>query len=234
MMRRLLVRILVAWSVGCSSHRATVIWISIDGYRFDYPDKTDTPLMHRMMREGAFSRDLVTITPTITFPSHVSEATGVAAGVHGIVSNEFFDTSSKQLYKFPDDPSLVGAEPIWITAKRQGVRTAVYDWPLSYGTFRGVRPDYTYEKFDGKPSDQERLESLLSIWQNDRGKKPLRVLMGYVKRTDGVGHRFGPDSREVEVAIRQTLRSGDIRRRLAGGMWARCMWNSCIRWLRSC
>jgi predicted AlkP superfamily pyrophosphatase or phosphodiesterase len=204
-MRQLVVLLIVVWCGGCGPRgRATVVWISIDGFRYDYPDKTVTPLMHRFMREGAYSRDLVTITPSLTFPSHVTEATGVRAGEHGIVSNDQYDTRTRQLYNFPNDPALLEAEPIWITAKRQGVRTLVYDWPLSYGAIGGVRCDYMYEKFDGKPSDEERLDALIATWRNDRGKEPLRLLMGYIKKTDSVGHKHGPDSPQTADVIRES------------------------------
>jgi predicted AlkP superfamily pyrophosphatase or phosphodiesterase len=203
-MRKLHVVLILVCIVGCASPRNTVVWISIDGFRFDYPDKSETPLLHRMMRQGAYSRDLVTITPSLTFPSHVSEATGVAAGEHGIVSNEFYDTATKQRYSFPNDASLLQAEPIWITAQRQGVRTLVYDWPLSYGTWHGARCAYARDAFDAKPTDEQRLDEIISTWQSDRNAKPLRLLMGYIKKPDALGHRFGPESPQVAQAIAET------------------------------
>src|SRR4051794_23413670 len=62
--------------------RNVVVWISIDGFRGDYVDRNVTPFLRKLMREGVYSQKLVPITPSLTFPSHVSEATGVAAGAH--------------------------------------------------------------------------------------------------------------------------------------------------------
>ena len=95
------------------------------------------------MHEGTYTQRLLTSTPSSTFPSHVTEATGVPISVHGIVSNEFYDTASHETWKMPEAPALMQAEPIWLTAPRQGVRTLVYDWPMSYGLVGPGKPDET-------------------------------------------------------------------------------------------
>src|SRR5437764_5993639 len=76
--------------------RTVVVWISMDGVRPDYLDRAATPLFHRLIGEGWYSKQLITIVPSLTFPSHVSEATGVPAAVHGIPANDFYDTATRQ------------------------------------------------------------------------------------------------------------------------------------------
>ena len=63
----------------------------------------------------------------------MSEVTGVLPGVHGIVSNKYLDTITGEEFNMSTCPQALRAEPIWFTATRQGVRTAVIDWPLSEG-----------------------------------------------------------------------------------------------------
>ena len=178
------------------------MWISIDGCRGDYVDRVreQTPTFHRLMREGAYSQQLMTITPSITFPSHVSEATGVPVAQHGIPNNVFYDSVTRQTYKFPDDGTLLQAEPIWLTAKRQGVRTLVHDWPLSHAQSGAVRTDYFLPKFENELTDEQRLQGLIDTCRGDqsRGGEPLRLIMGYIKGTDPVGHKYGPDSPEID------------------------------------
>src|SRR5437667_11691214 len=89
-----------------SAHNV-VVWISIDGFRGDYVDRGITPLMRRLMHEGVYSQRLLTSTPSLTFPSHVTEATGVPISTHGIVSNEFYDTASHETWKMPEAPTLM-------------------------------------------------------------------------------------------------------------------------------
>src|SRR4051812_31279094 len=69
--------------------RSVVVWISIDGFRSDYVDRNVSPFLRKLMHEGSYSQKLVPITPSLTFPSHVTEATGVPASVHGITANDF-------------------------------------------------------------------------------------------------------------------------------------------------
>src|SRR5438270_225751 len=80
--------------------------------------------------------------------------------------------------------SLLQAEPVWFTAQRQGVRTLVYDWPLSQSQTGELRNDYFLPDFENDLKDEQRLEHLLNSWRNDAGAKPLQLLMGYIKGTD--------------------------------------------------
>src|SRR5439155_14532233 len=103
--------LLVIFAIGCQQHQTVVVWISIDGFRGDYVDRVETPTFHRLMREGVYSHELIPITPSITFPSHVSEATGVRVAQHGIPNNVFYDTITRQTYKFPNEAAMLQAEP---------------------------------------------------------------------------------------------------------------------------
>lgn len=184
---------------------ATVVWISLDGVRADYLDRAPLPFFERLGREGAVSRRLRPVFPPITFPSHASQATGVSVERHGITGNDFYDTGARREFRYPGDASLLQAEPIWQTAARQGVRVAVLDWPLSYQQTGPARADYFSPKFDNTLTDDARLNRLLDLWRRDPaarpGTSPLRLLMGYVHATDGVGHRLGPDAPEIASAM---------------------------------
>ena len=187
--------------------KTTVVWISMDGFRGDYLDRTALPFFARLQAEGVHSRRFRPSFPPITFPSHCAEATGVGAAQHGITGNAFYDSTARQTYDFPGDASLLRAEPIWLTAKRQGVRTLVFDWPLSQWQTDAVRDDYSADRYEHQSKDAQRLDRLLDVWRADyaEGKAggPLRLLMGYVEAADPAGHRFGPDSPEVVAELKK-------------------------------
>ena len=61
--------------------------ISIDGARPDCLLLADTPTLHRMIREGAYTMWAKTTAIAITLPSHVSMVTGVNPVRHGILWN---------------------------------------------------------------------------------------------------------------------------------------------------
>ncbi len=184
------------------SSRPVVAWISIDGIRPDYIARSETPFFDRMMAEGAYSLEHEVIFPSLTFPSHVSQATGVTVGQHGIPMNSFYDRALQREFSFPGQSFLLEAEPIWVTAERQGRRAAVYDWVLSYGAFDDVSPDIQGRGYAGYLDDHGRLQQVIDAWQNDQpDPAPLQLLMGYMDNPDQIGHRFGPDSPEIEASM---------------------------------
>lgn len=188
---------------GSDDSKTVVVWISLDGWRSDYLDRGASPFLNEMARQGASSRALIPVFPSLTFPSHVSQATGVGVEKHGIPSNSFYDDETGLFYRYPGDAALLEAEPIWLTAARQGLRVASLDWTLSHNQLGPIRTAYFDPAFDGKLSDADRLNRLLSLWREDRGDEPLRLLLGYASGLDKAGHSNGPDAPEVVDAIRE-------------------------------
>src|SRR4051794_15212834 len=106
-------------SAGCASKPAppaTVVWISIDGLRGDYVSRANPPTLTRLAAEGASSRRVRPMFPSLTFPNHVAQVTGTTVDHHGVPLNNFIDATTGQKYDFPDDSALLRAEPIWTTA----------------------------------------------------------------------------------------------------------------------
>ena len=187
----------------------------MDGFRGDYLDRdVPLPFFRRLVKEGVYSRKFRPVFPPVTFPSHCAEATGVAvpAAWHH-AGTAFFDAVTKVSYHFPADASLLQAEPIWLTAVRQGVRTLVFDWPLSQKQPAVLHDNYFDNGFDNKLTDAQRLDHVLNVWRQDNDGPvanvpggPLRLLMGYVEGTDPVGHQFGPDSPEITAHSKRSTR----------------------------
>lgn len=201
----------LAWSMYMKAldraARTTVVWISIDGFRGDYSAGADLPFFQRLRREAFWTAQLAPVFPSITFPSHCSLATGVSVERHGITANSFYDTSTKTQYGYPNDASLLQAEPIWLTAQRQGVSTVVLDWPLSHSQKGPVRTTFFGERFDGSLADEVRLNNVLESWENvlkKPGARPVHLVMGYIIATDKPGHDTGPQSEETRRMVQQT------------------------------
>jgi predicted AlkP superfamily pyrophosphatase or phosphodiesterase len=199
----------VARAAEPPSGKNVVLWISVDGFRGDYVDRGKSPFIRQLMEHGLYSRELVPVFPSLTFPSHVSEVTGVLPGVHGIVSNKYLDTITGEEFNMSTCPQALRAEPIWFTATRQRVRTAVIDWPLSEGQEQlpagTLRTACFTPEFDSKLTDRERLNLLVDKYRADAASPhpdgPLRLLMGYGCGIDKAGHKQGPKSQSVDLAI---------------------------------
>ena len=68
-----------------------IILISIDGFRWDYFEKTKTPNFDKIIDGAVISEGLVPVFPSKTFPSHLSIVTGNYPTNHGIISNRMYD-----------------------------------------------------------------------------------------------------------------------------------------------
>ena len=99
-----------------------VIVLSWDGTRYDYPERAQTLALARMQRDGARADRLTPVFPSSTFPNHVSLATGTYVDRHGIIGNRFKDDAGR-VFDYSNDASWIAAEPLWIAAERQGVRS---------------------------------------------------------------------------------------------------------------
>jgi predicted AlkP superfamily pyrophosphatase or phosphodiesterase len=183
--------------------RALVL-ISIDGFRWDYLDRGITPNLTALAARGVRAR-MVPTFPTKTFPQHYTIVTGVHPGRHGIVGNNFVDASDGARFRFSDSTSARqsrwwGAEPIWVTAERQGVRSASFFWPGSDVEIAGVRPS-RYKNYDGSVPDSNRVDTVLAWLSLPLEQRP-RVVSLYFSEVDSWGHERGPDSPELERALR--------------------------------
>ena len=185
-----------------SPSRTTVVWVSIDGFRHDYLQRFHPPTLCRLAAEGALTTQEIPVFPSLTFPNHISQVTGVGVDGHGIPLNDFLDEADGQKYSFPDQSGMLRAEPIWITAQRQGVPTAVIDWPMSHAETGPNHAAYFDDHFDTQETDQHRLDRIVALLNSDADRQvPYRLVMGYMSHVDTMGHRVGPDSSQIGDAV---------------------------------
>lgn len=179
---------------SASEGRTTIFWVSIDGFRPDYVERADTPALDRLIDEGAFTRRLAPGFPSVTFSSHVTQVTGVHVDRHGVPGNTFYDSATGEQYRYPGPYAMVESEAIWETATRQGIRVAVFDWPMSHQQEGEHAAAYFGDGYNPRLPDQVRINQALDAWEQDEHDQPLQLLMGYAVSVDRPGHRFGPDS----------------------------------------
>lgn len=111
-----------------------VILITIDGMRAAMvTDSTmPSPNLKRMKRDGLFVDTIKGITPTATYPSHITIVTGVKPARHNIYYNAQFTGNEPTVpYWYADSIKSV---TIWEAAKRAGLTTASLFWPVSTGS----------------------------------------------------------------------------------------------------
>lgn len=181
----------------------TLVLVGIDGFRPDYLDRADAPVLRALAARGVRAQGLSPPFPSKTFPSFTTIATGLLPARHGIVNNTMYDLAIPGRFALSDhvgrsDPRWWRGEPIWNTAERQGVRTAGLFWPGDDVEILGRRPSDYLPYDDDFPNDR-RVELVLEWLSRPAATRPRLVLM-YFSTVDVASHSHGPLSREALAA----------------------------------
>ena len=206
--------ILLALLFACSSfspsrpQRPTpLLLISIDAFRPDYLDRGLTPTLNSFARDGIKARWMQPSFPSLTFPNHYTLVTGKWPNHHGIVNNTMTDPDNPGVRFSSGNVDAVGdtrwwsqAVPLWVTAHRAGLRSATLFWPGSEASNQGIRPD-DWVRYDKKLSGDERVDTVLGWLRRPAATRPDFITL-YLDTVDIAGHDAGPDSSQVDSALR--------------------------------
>ena len=202
------------WGAGRENY--TVI-ISLDGLRWDYLDTYDVPFMNQLAHDGV-KAVMQPSFPSKTFPNHYTLATGLTPDHHGIITNTFWDRERGVEFSLGNKDTrskgyYYGGDPVWLTAKHQGVKTATVFWVGSDVAIQGEHPtywrDYQTEQMD-YPGRVDEIIRLLKLPEKDRP----HLVMAYFEEPDRSGHNYGPMHRMTRRAVEDM----DL---LLSGLWAR-------------
>jgi predicted AlkP superfamily pyrophosphatase or phosphodiesterase len=202
-------------AVGADGH--ALILISLDGFRQDYQQLTETPNLDALAASGVQADSLIPVFPSKTFPSHYSTVTGLYPGNHGIVSNNMRHPDGDGVFGIGTEELTRsrwwGGEPIWTTANKAGLVTASYFWPGSDVEINGDRPRYYYA-YDGSVPYEERVDQVLAWLDLPEGERPSFITLYFADPNDTT-HRVGPEAPEALAAVR---RVDAMIGRLVGGL----------------
>jgi len=181
-----------------------VLLISFDGFRADYLDWYPTPHFDELAQTGVKADGLKPVFVSKTFPNHYSIATGMYIETHGLIGNYFYDEKLDETYTISDrskveDARFYGGEPIWVTAEKQGVKSASYFWVGSEAPVGGIQPSI-WKKYDHQFPFPARIDSVAKWFSLPEKTRPHLILL-YFHEPDGTGHRYGPRSPETEAMV---------------------------------
>lgn len=185
--------------------KPTVVMISVDGFRNDYLTKYKPFTLTKLAKEGASAQGIIPSFPSLTFPNHVSLVTGMAPGHHGIVSNFFYDKARKAAYQMTDgnatnDGTWYRGEPLWTVAEKSGMLAATCFWVGSEAKIGGIDPTYI-RPYDGTVANHDRAQQVIEWLKNPEAVRPHFISL-YFSDVDSMGHKYGPDSVEVQNALK--------------------------------
>lgn len=202
----LLLFLLMLVSIGFAQSKPYVIVVSFDAFRWDYLNRGLTPNLENIRKNGVSALSLRPSYPSKTFPNHLSIITGMYPAHHGIIANSMFDPYKKTSYKMSDSNSVRDAkwyqgEAFWETAERQGIISASYFWPGSEVLLSYRHPTY-FEAYEHKKPYTDRVDGVIKWLQLPSEKRPHFYTL-YMHETDDAGHEYGPDSPEINEAIKK-------------------------------
>jgi predicted AlkP superfamily pyrophosphatase or phosphodiesterase len=192
------------------AERAILVLVSIDGFRWDYLDRYESPNLRQLAATGVRAGGLIPQFPSKTFPNHYTIVTGLKLANHGIISNNMrasdipgeFSLSNRDVLA---DPRWWGGEPIWNTAEKQGRVAAAMFWPGSETVIGGRQATYWTPFDDGMPHE-DRVARVLAWLKLPEGKQPSFLTL-YFSEVDNAGHDAGPESEAVRAAVQSVDRS---------------------------
>lgn len=176
----------------------TVVLLTVDGMRWDAPDRQKLPNFARLEKEGAKAQHLVPPFPSLTFVSHATLATGCYPDKHGIVANGFLDRATDRRFSSEAEASWLLVPPLWAWAVQQGRIAAVAEWPCSAGEWQGRRPHH-YRPYGAPGGDEATVAWILQELRLPPGERPSLIL-AWTGGPDHEGHAEGPDSEKAHAA----------------------------------
>ncbi|KAK0256531.1 hypothetical protein B0A54_04628 [Friedmanniomyces endolithicus] len=207
-------------SNGTHKFAPTTILISLDGFRADFLHRNLTKTLTSFVRQGVSPKYMLPSFPSLTFPNHFTLVTGLHPESHGIVGNSFFDPVLQKEFHYTDptrsmQPEWWDAEPIWVTAEKNGVKTGVHMWPGSEvtGGIEGVEASYV-DKYNGDEKLDNKVRRILGwldlpsaldmrggeVADVERELRP-QLIAAYVPDVDSDGHAYGPNSTYIKSTI---------------------------------
>lgn len=199
---------------GTALFAPTTIIISLDGFRADFLQRGLTPRLNAFVREGVSPLYMLPSFPSVTFPNHYTLATGLYPEAHGVVGNTFWDPNLQAEFYYTDpsrsmDPKWWNGEPFWVTAEKQGIRTAVHMWPGSEAHIGHVEPSFL-DKYNGKEKLSRKVDRIFEFLDRPGMESPNvavkemrpQLIAAYVPNVDADGHKYGPNSTEIRSTIR--------------------------------
>ncbi|XP_053143212.1 ectonucleotide pyrophosphatase/phosphodiesterase family member 1 isoform X2 [Hemicordylus capensis] len=184
-----------------------VLLFSLDGFRAEYLHTWGglLPVISKLRECGTYTRALRPVYPSKTFPNHYSIVTGLYPESHGLVDNKMYEPNRNAFFTLRNqekfNPQWYQGQPIWLTAMYQGQKSGTFFWPGSDVSVNGSYPNF-FQIYNGSIPFEERVITFLSWLQLPEEERPQFYTL-YLEEPDYSGHRYGPISSEVILALQR-------------------------------
>ncbi|XP_076013174.1 ectonucleotide pyrophosphatase/phosphodiesterase family member 3 [Genypterus blacodes] len=182
-----------------------LLLISLDGLRAEYLQTWNAliPVLEKLSTCGTSTPYMQPAFPSKTFPNHYTIVTGLYPESNGLIDNFMYDPVFDATFSLSgpekDNPRWYLGQPVWHTAKYQGLKSGTYFWPGSEVQINGSFPNI-YRPYNGKVPFEERVFTLLKWLQLPDDQRPDFFTL-YLEEPDKSGHSFGPVSGGLIAAL---------------------------------
>ena len=213
--------VMAAGSGGINSpenrEKPYLILVSLDGFRWDYQDRYETPTLDRIAAKGVRAARMIPVFPTLTFPNHYTIATGLYPANHGLISNTFPNKEQSKWYRMQSHDAVqngewYSGEPVWIAAEKAGMVTAAYYFVGTEANIQNIRMSY-WNEFNPSIPGMDRVNQVFEWLAMPEEKRPHFITL-YFEDVDTAAHQFGADSKQSISSIKRV--DGYLKRLLDG------------------
>ncbi|XP_077991289.1 ectonucleotide pyrophosphatase/phosphodiesterase family member 7-like [Glandiceps talaboti] len=185
-----------------------VVMVLSDGLRYDLFN-VSMPSLTALGENGVRAEYMISQYPTVSAVNMYSIATGLYPESHGVVGNSAFNLNyhnqtggyleTLNVTYWWDEP---GVEPLWVTARKQGLKTGTLMYPGGDVAIKGVRPNENIasSRWSWKHFDFETRVDITMRWLLE-GDHDLIYL--YLDEPDESLHKYGIGSKEVVDKIKE-------------------------------
>ncbi len=173
-----------------------VVIVGCDGMGAVAFTKNDAPVMHRLMREGAWTLHARGVMPTVSSPNWASMIMGAGPEQHGVTSNDW------EPDKFDIAPTAVGSGGIFPTIfgvlrdQRPAAQiVCIHDWD-GFGRLLEPKAPNVLQHVPGTPATATRAIALF------RERRPTFLFIHF-DAVDHAGHTFGWKTPQYFQAVNQ-------------------------------
>lgn len=186
-----------------ASKPASLLLISVDGLRPDALGKGNTPNLDRLSRDGVHALWMNPSYPVLTFPNHFTLVTGLRPDHHGIIHNSMRD-EAVGVFRVADKVTGADArwwqgEPIWITAEKAALRSAVWAWPGHAAAIAGLRPS-RWVPYSPEVTPAARADEVAG-WLTEPTDTRATLAALYFENVDTTAHDHGPAAPQTQAVI---------------------------------
>jgi predicted AlkP superfamily pyrophosphatase or phosphodiesterase len=207
--------------------------ISLDGFRADKLEEfllnnPNSNFQTMMLNKGVKAEYMMPSFPSLTFPNHFTLVTGLFMENHGIVGNDLYDPNYNEYVnlirdgKGKDIRFWNATEPIWESARKQGLKTASSFWAGSEvwlknpDIFLPYNDEFLFESRCDEVINwftKFELDFATLYWNGlkflnffcERNIKYINRI--FIKEPDKTGHKYGPDSPQYMDKIAEVDKS---------------------------